>query len=249
MSQTMREALERARQALEHCLNWLPDDGSAAIEAQNVISEIVGLRSAPSSEQAQQGTDCEHYLTDAQIAGLREVALSIFDAQGSPQASRDIIEWFCGMLKVQADGASRPAAAAPTIADHDAADVSHKDAGGQSVTCKAPAVGVTDALRAVIREAMEWGRQYLSPAPNEVIDEAIQHYAEKVAALAGAAQGAEPDLIAALREAWRPLDRTQEWTPEHSKVYPQKAATIINAARRLSLAASPQPPTGTERKP
>lgn len=47
----------------------------------------------------------------------------------------------------------------------------------------------------------------------------------------------QPQTVAALREAYRPNALDQVWTEHHSRNYPQKAATIINAARELILSA------------
>lgn len=53
-------------------------------------------------------------------------------------------------------------------------------------------------------------------------------------------------LVAALRAAYRPLALDQEWTEHHSRSYPQKAATIINAARGLVNGAGAFPPSEQE---
>lgn len=45
-----------------------------------------------------------------------------------------------------------------------------------------------------------------------------------------------------LRKAFRPHDLTQEWTSEHSRNYPGKAARIINAASAAVLTATATPP-------
>jgi hypothetical protein len=62
---------------------------------------------------------------------------------------------------------------------------------------------------------------------------------ERAIARFGTRPAAEPINPLSLREAYRPNALDQEWTEHHSRNYPQKAATIINAARQLLLAAEP----------
>lgn len=212
MSQTMREALERARQALEHCLNWLPDDGSAAIEAQNVISEIVGLRSAPSSEQ--QGAEP----SDGEIIRLAGECFS----DENFEFTGELMEFARGIIAL----ASRPAAAAqgapalPLTCRHSnrsdcalfgtdatppvqrpsrewyakmtAETEGMDDMLPMGALAAAPAVGVTDALDAC--------RALVTYADADGWDESrFEKYQDAItkarAALAGAAQGAEPSAL------------------------------------------------------
>ena len=62
---------------------------------------------------------------------------------------------------------------------------------------------------------------------------------ERAIARFGTRPAAEPINPLSLREAYRPNALDQEWTEHHSRNYPQKAATIINAARQILLAAEP----------
>lgn len=87
-------------------------------EDMDLTQEIDELYAALSTHHAapgapQQEASGAHYLTDAQITGLHEVALRIFNAPGATQTTKDVIEWFIRILRVQADGASRAAATAP----------------------------------------------------------------------------------------------------------------------------------------
>ena len=225
MSQTMREALERARQALEHCLNWLPDDGSAAIEAQNVISEIVGLRSAPSSEQ--QGAEP----SDGEIIRLAGECFS----DENFEFTGELMEFARGIIAL----ASRPAAAAqgapalPLTCRHSnrsdcalfgtdatppvqrpsrewyakmiAETEGMDDMLPMGALAAAPAVGVT-ALRIAV-DALEILNRRPRPMCRDCADEngtcpgsglpcdMVAVIRDARAALAGAAQGAEPSAL------------------------------------------------------